>query len=223
MTPPASGRAARQAVVFLHGYGSNGDDLIGLAPYFAQGLPDAVFYSPHAPFPWEGGFFGGKQWFSLAGYEPDKLRTAAGAAELDRDFFAGAEAAAAHLDPFLESVLARHQLPAAKLALVGFSQGTMMALHVALRRKPALAGVVGFSGALVGARRLARDIAARPPVLLVHGANDPVVPVEAMAGIVAALKANAVPVESHVIPGLEHGIDGAGAALAAKFLQEKLA
>ncbi|MCB2106618.1 MAG: alpha/beta fold hydrolase [Rhodobacteraceae bacterium] len=221
---PASGGTAKQAVVFLHGYGASGDDLIGLAPYFARALPDAAFYSPHAPEPWEGGFFGGRQWFSLAGYDPDLLRHDGPARQrLDGKILAGAENAAPVLNAFLDDVLSHHGLAPDKLALVGFSQGTMMALHVGLRRPKRLAGIVGFSGAIAAPDRLPAEIKSRPPIILIHGAADPVVPVEALADVKNALRDSNVEFSAHVIPGLQHGIDDQGAALAAKFLQENLA
>lgn len=220
---PDSGKPARQLVVLLHGYGSNGDDLIGLAPYFSQALPDAAFYSPHAPEPWEGGMFGGRQWFSLAGYDPEAFRrnpeTMAG---LERSFFDGATRSAEALNTFMDRILSEHGIAARQLALIGFSQGTMMALHTAPRRADALGGVVGFSGAIVSGDRLAGEAKSRPPFLLVHGDADPVVPVEALDEVQKALQSARIPFQSHVVPDLQHGIDPTGAALAAQFLREKL-
>lgn len=220
---PASNGAAKQAVVFLHGYGSNGDDLIGLAPFFAQALPDAAFYSPNAPEPWEGGGFGGRQWFTLVGYDPELLRgTPAAAADMDRAFFDGATRSAVVLNQYLDKILQDLKLPASKLAVIGFSQGTMMALHTVPRRATPIGGVVGFSGALVGAERLPNEVKSRPPFLLIHGDADPVVPVQALSNVEKALKSAQIPYESHIMRGLEHGIDQPGAMLAAKFLQAKL-
>ncbi|MBL8642715.1 MAG: dienelactone hydrolase family protein [Rhodospirillaceae bacterium] len=220
---PAQGSAAESAVIFLHGYGSNGDDLIGLAPFFAQTLPKTVFYSPNAPEPWEGGFFGGRQWFTLAGYDPEALRRQAGHMKgvYDR-MFEGAVKASAFLNTYIDQTMAHHKLPASKVALIGFSQGTMMALHAGLRRAESLAAIVGFSGAMVGASKLAAEIKSRPPVLLVHGEDDPVVPVEALPEIEKALKANNVPCDALTIPGLQHGIEQTGALRAAAFLKSKL-
>lgn len=220
---PTSGKPARHLIVLLHGYGSNGDDLIGLAPYFSQALPDAAFYSPHAPEPWEGGMMGGRQWFSLVGYDPEAFRrnpeTMAG---LEKAFLQGAERSAAVLNTFLDRILAEHKLTSRHLALIGFSQGTMMALHTAPRRKDAIAGVVGFSGAIVSGDRLAAEAVSRPPFLLVHGDADPVVPVEALGEVQKALQSARIPFQSRVVPDLQHGIDPTGAALAAQFLREKL-
>jgi phospholipase/carboxylesterase len=221
--PPADQKPPASAVIFLHGYGSSGDDLIGLAPFFAQHLPSSVFYSPHAPDPWEGGMFGGRQWFSLNGYDPEALRRdPARMGGLYEKMFEGAVQATIFLDFFIDQVAAHHGLNANKIALIGFSQGTMMALHAGLRRAEALAAIVGFSGAMVGGSKLKNEIKSRPPILLLHGAEDPVVPVQALDEIKTVLAANAVALEAHVIPGLQHGIDQTGAERAAEFLKTKL-
>lgn len=217
---PASSGKTRQAVILLHGYGADGSDLIGLAPYLAAALPDCAFHSPDAPQPCEMSPFG-RQWFSLADYDPELLRRhpdtmqPAYAAMLD-----GARLAAPAIEAFVAEVIARHALSGPEaVALIGFSQGTMMSLHVALRLGTPLAGVVGFSGALLGAEALAGEIAARPPVLLVHGEADPVVPVQATALAAGTLRAAGVEVATHTRPGLQHGIDDDGLALAQAFLR----
>jgi phospholipase/carboxylesterase len=220
---PANRKPATSAVIFLHGYGSNGDDLIGLAPFFAQTLPGTAFYSPHAPEPWEGGMFGGKQWFSLAGYDPEApRRDPARMGGLYERMYAGAVKASTFLDGFIDQAAAHHGLAADKIALIGFSQGTMMALHAGLRRPQQLGAIVGFSGAMVGGTKLKDEIKSRPPVILFHGSDDPVVPVQALDEIKAVLAANNVQHESHVIPGLQHGIDPTGAERAAAFLKKHL-
>ena len=221
--PPATGQPPDAAVVILHGYGANGDDLIGLAPFFAGSLPNAIFYAPNAPHPWEGGGFGGRQWFGLPGYDPmamqrdTNLRT-----ERFKAMTAGAAFAAVPLNRFIDQVLAHHDLKANRLALLGFSQGTMMALYVGLRRPQQIAVILGFSGALVGADKIAGEIVAKPPVSLVHGADDPVVPVQCAADIETALTPLGVAVEKHIIPGLQHGIDPGGAQIGAAFLKRHL-
>ncbi len=205
---PASGGAARQLVVFLHGWGADGNDLISLAGELARLLPDAAFVSPHAPEPCDMNPMG-RQWFGLSEMNMAVMT-------------AGAKAAAPVLDAFLDAELARHGLSDAQLALVGFSQGTMMALHSALRRPRPCAGVVGFSGLLVAPEALAAEIVSRPPVLLVHGEADPVVPFWALGASGAALEKAGVAVETHGRPNLAHGIDPQGFALAAGFLQRQL-
>jgi len=200
--------SARSLVVLLHGLGADGNDLISLAPLLAQQLPQAAFVSPHAPFPCDMAPFG-RQWFSLQDRDPAAL-------------LGGVRLAAPVLGAFLDAELARHGLGDDRLALVGFSQGTMMALFVALRRAEPCAAVVGYSGALIGAEVLPDDIASRPPVLLVHGEADEVVPVRALSAAVTALQANGVPVESETRRGLGHGIDERGLALGADFLARNL-
>ncbi len=167
---PRSG-AAKQLVVFLHGYGANGDDLISLGREWQSLLPDAAFVSPNAPEPIPD-YPMGRQWFGLTFRDPDER-------------WRGVVKARPALDDFLDAELARHKLPPSALALVGFSQGTMMALHTGLRR-PALAAIVGYSGVLVTpakqelAAAAAGEITVKPPVLLVHGDQDEVIPAQAL-------------------------------------------
>ena len=202
---PASGDAARQLVVFLHGLGADGHDLISLSAAFAGSLPDAAFVSPHAPFPCDMAPTG-RQWFSLQ----ETAMTA---------MAAGAAAARPSLDAFLDAELTRLGLEDSALALVGFSQGTMMALDCALRRPRPLAAVVGFSGMLIAPELLAREILSRPPVLLLHGTVDFVVPFQAMEAARQGLSAMAVPVEALARPGLAHGIDPQGVSKAVTHLE----
>jgi phospholipase/carboxylesterase len=207
---PKSGGSPKQLVVFLHGYGSNGEDLISLAPYWADLLPDAEFVSPNAPFPCEQNPFGGFQWFGLEERNPAMM-------------LAGARAAATVLDAFLDDALKARGLDESKLALVGFSQGTMMSLHVGPRRGIAPAAIVGYSGALIGADALAADVKSKPPVLLVHGMADQVVPFAAMATAAQVLQSLGVKVESLARPGLPHSIDPEGLTRGGRFLQENFA
>ena len=207
-TGPASGGAPKQVVILAHGLGANGDDLIGLAPYYAQALPDALFISPNAPFACDMGGFG-YQWFSYQDRAPGPV-------------LAGVRAAAPILDAFIDSVLSETGLPDDKLALVGFSQGTMMSLFVSLRRAKPIAGIVGYSGRLIAPETLAAEIKSRPPVVLVHGDRDDVVPVSVLPEAVSTLKATGVPVESYVRPGLPHSIDAEGIEIGAEFLARVL-
>jgi len=200
----ASGAAPSSLVVFLHGLGADGADLIALADPLSQVMPDSEFVSPDAPFPCDMAPVG-RQWFSLQQREPAAL-------------LAGARSAAPYVDAFLDAELARTGLGPERLALVGFSQGTMMSLFCALRRPQAVAGVVGFSGLLIAPEVLPVEIVSKPPVLLVHGTDDPVVPFAAMAAAEAGLRAAGVAVESHGRPGLPHGIDPGGLQLAAQAL-----
>ena len=205
---PASGGPARQLVVFLHGWGADGGDLISLAPELARGLPEAAFVSPHGPEPCDMNPMG-RQWFGLSEMSMPKM-------------LAGARAAAPAIDAFLDAELARLGLSDRQLALVGFSQGTMMALHVALRRPQPCAAIVGYSGLLVAPEALDAEMVSRPPVLLIHGEADPVVPFWALGAATSALERLGVSVESHGRPGLQHGIDPVGMGLAAAFLAHHL-
>lgn len=206
--PPASGGPAKQLVVLCHGIGADGNDLIGLAPYWAPLLPDAAFISPNAPFPCDMAPFG-RQWYSLQDRSPAMIE-------------AGSRAAAPILDAFLDTQLAAHGLDDSSLALVGFSQGTMMSLFVGLRRKAACAGILGYSGRLVAPESLAAEMTAAPPVCLIHGEADAVVPFESLALARHALDGAGVPVETHARPGLGHSIDDWGLRAGGEFLARTL-
>ena len=205
---PHGGGPARHLVVLLHGLGADGHDLIQLAPYLGQAAPDAAFVAPHAPEACDMAPTG-LQWFSLQEQSPRAIE-------------AGAVGAAPALDAFLDAELARHGLGSDALALCGFSQGAMMALHRGLHRPAGAACVCAWSGVLPGAEQLASTIAARPPTLLVHGDADPVVPPQALEAARTALDANAVPVTAEPRPGLSHGIDERGIELAGAFLRRYL-
>lgn len=202
--PPASGKAPKQLIVLLHGYGADGEDLIGLAQPLSPLLPDAVFHAPNAPYPCDGNPMG-YQWFGISQLDPHLM-------------FAGTRGAAPFAEAFLDSMLATYGLTEADTALIGFSQGTMMSLHIGLRREKPVAGIVGFSGVLAGMDSLKGEIRSRPPVLLVHGDADELIPVQLMDRTETALKACGVPVESHVARGVGHGIDQTGLQLCAQFL-----
>lgn len=209
MALSAAGGAPRSVVMFLHGYGSNGEDLIGLAPYWRDALPDTVFLAPNAPEICPGAP-GGYQWWGFDTPGADAR-------------VAGARRAAVVLNAYIDDQLARYALTEDRLALVGFSQGTMVALHVAPRRERRLAGVVGFSGMLVAPDALAAEVRTKPPVLLVHGDADTVVPPTALQEAGAALKALDFEIAAYLSPGLEHSIDAAGLRLGGDFLKRHLA
>ncbi len=206
---PAAGGATRELVVLLHGYGSDGNDLISLAPLLGQALPNAAFVSPHAPFPCEMAPMG-RQWFSLENID-------------DAARYSGAESVRPMLDSFLDSELKAHGVTESRLSLLGFSQGAMMALHTALRRPQTIAGVVGFSGRLIGAEHLDRDLRTKPLCLLVHGGSDPVVPAQLLGEAVQALQAAGLSVDYALRPGLGHSIDEEGLRRAVAFLRQVLA
>ena len=208
---PRSG-APRQLVVFLHGYGADGNDLIDIGRAWQQLLPQAAFVSPHAPESC-GQAPVGRQWFALTFRNPDER-------------WIGVNKAAPLLERFLDGELARRKLPPSALALVGFSQGTMMALHVGLRRAVAPAAIVGYSGLLVersdgDAEKFAAEITSRPPVLLVHGDRDDLIPPQALFQATQGLAALGVPVEWHLSAGVGHGIDAEGLRHGGEFLARR--
>lgn len=210
---PRSG-TAKQLVVFLHGYGADGNDLIEIGRAWQGLLPSAAFVSPHAPQPC-GQAPVGREWFPLTFRDPDER-------------WIGVNQAAPALDAFLDAELQRRNLPPQALALVGFSQGTMMALHVGLRRAVAPAAIVGYSGMLVVPETVdpdafAAEITSRPPVLLVHGDEDQLIPVQALMHAAQGLAALEVPAEWHISPGIGHGIDQEGLRHGAEFLAKQFA
>jgi phospholipase/carboxylesterase len=205
---PASGGPARSLVILLHGYGSNGDDLITLGLDWRTALPDTAFVAPDAPEPCPGAP-DGYQWWGITSFD----RTA---------MVGGVARAAPVLDAFIDAELASRGLSEANLALVGFSQGAMMALHVGPRRPHAVAGIVGYSGMLADEEAVGGAGLARPPVLLIHGDADPMVPLSAFDRAQAALTEAGYAVETHVSRGLGHGIDPVGVALGRQFLARVL-
>lgn len=206
---PASGGAPRSLVLLLHGVGADGFDLIDLAPNWGKAVPDALFVAPHGPEPCDIAPHG-RQWFSLADRTPARLE-------------AGVRVGAAHLSAFLDAETARLGLGAADVALMGFSQGAMTALFAGLRRDRAPAAILAYAGRLIGPQLLPAEIRSRPPVLLVHGDADDIVPIEGSREAERVLTGLGVPVEAAWRPGLAHGIDEAGISLGALTLQRHLA
>jgi len=204
--PPLSGGPARQLVIMLHGLGADGADLISLAYHWARVLPHAAFIAPNGPAECDMAPYG-YQWFSLKDWTPEKL-------------LAGAKTAEVIVNAYIDHQLALHGLSDEHLALVGFSQGAMMAMHLGLHRPHACAGIVGFSGALVGGPDLPATIKSRPPVLLFHGDDDEVVPVMNLGTAIAHLKAAGVSASGVTRPGLAHAIDMEGIMRAGDFLKK---
>jgi phospholipase/carboxylesterase len=199
---PARNGIAKQLVVFLHGYGADGNDLIAIGKQWQNMMPDTAFVAPNAPTPCLRSQSGGRQWFTLDTFEPEEQ-------------WEGVNQAAPGLIDFINTELKRYGLDESRLLLVGFSQGTMLALHVGLRLAKAPAGILGFSGAIVGPEFLneatARSASGRPPaILLIHGNQDEVIPVEALFLSAEELSKAGFPCEWHLSPGIGHGIDAGG-------------
>lgn len=205
-----SGKAS-SLVIFLHGYGADGADLLGLADPLAPNLPGTVFLAPDAPEPCAGNPFG-RQWFPIPWLDGS---TEAAAAE-------GLRRSSEDLDAFLDARLAEEGMTPDRLAVVGFSQGTMMALHVLPRRPAPVAGIVAFSGRLLQPERLAAEAVSRPPVLLVHGDQDPMVPFADMGLAGQALTEAGFETYGHVMKGTGHGIAPDGLSVALAFLSDRL-
>lgn len=199
--PAATGKA-NALVILCHGYGADGNDLIALAPHWQRLVPDAAFVAPNGPERCASG--PGYQWFPIGRLDPHELAH-------------GVASAAPILNGFIESELAHHGLTADRLALVGFSQGTMLSLAVGLSRGAKPAAILGYSGLLAGAPP--HDPGADcPPVMLVHGEADPMIPADALFMSAGALGAAGASVQWHLSRGLGHGIDGDGVALGGEFL-----
>jgi phospholipase/carboxylesterase len=211
---PRGGALARQLVVFLHGYGADGNDLIDIGRAWQPLMPEAAFVSPHAPEPC-GQAPMGRQWFPLTFRDPDER-------------WRGVNKAAPILERFLNTELQRRKLPPSALALVGFSQGTMMALHVGLRRSAAPLAIIGYSGLLVtpsegDVAKVAVEIRSRPPILLVHGDRDDLIPPEALFLASNGLAELGMSVEWHLSAGIGHGIDQEGLRHGGEFLARAIA
>ena len=207
---PKSGRI-KSAVIFLHGYGADGNDLLGLADPLMPHLPDTLFLAPDAPERCAGTPFG-RQWFPIPWLDGSTEEAAA----------QGMQAAVVDLNAFVDAVLAENELTPAQLAIVGFSQGTMMALETFPRRAEAVAGIVAFSGRLLRPEALEAEAMSKPPVLLAHGDQDPVVPFADMGLAGDALVQAGFETYAHVMKGTPHGIAPDGLSVALSFLKEKL-
>ncbi len=201
---PHAGGKPGHLVILLHGYGADGNDLIGLAPVQAPLMPDVVFHAPNAPYPCEGNPMG-FQWFGISRLDPEVAA-------------AGVRSAAPFVEQFLDDTMAKYGLDESKTVLIGFSQGTMMSLHVGLRRAKPLAGIVGFSGMLAAPEALATEIKSKPPVLLIHGDSDEMLPAVLTQRAAHTLQENGVEVGVHIAKGVGHGIDQAGLSHCARFL-----
>lgn len=205
---PTSGSPPDSLIVLLHGLGADGNDLFSLTSLLSEHFPKAVFVAPNAPYPCDMSPFG-YQWFSLQ----------------DRSFAAmsaGVKSVAPVLDAFLDTELRRYGINENRLVLLGFSQGTMMALHVALRRTRPCACILGFSGALVIEGDISNEIVSRMPIFLSHGDSDDVVPIEALEKAARTLGAAGLAVQTNKEVGLGHSIGQQGLNLGLNFMLQHL-
>lgn len=203
---PTSGSKAKQLVIMLHGLGADGDDLFGLVPYFAKDLPDAHFICPNAPFKCDMSPYG-RQWFSLMVRE-------------EKPILEGVQKAEPILNNFIEDKKKELGLEDKDIALLGFSQGTMLSLHTALRREKPLACVLGYSGALVAPHLLKEEMKSKPEVCLIHGEADEVVPFDAFNNAMSVLQKQGLAAHGYSQEGLGHGIDPAGMKIGTKFIKD---
>ena len=210
---PAPSGKTDSILLLLHGVGADGKDLVGLAPLFQGVLPNTLCVSPNAPNAFDmgpAGFGGGYQWFSLKDTSPDAM-------------IAGVKKASATLDKYITALLEEYNLPASKLGILGFSQGIMTGLYTALRLPEPVACVAGYSGLVIGDENMPNEVTAKPPVMLVHGAEDDIVPANLLDISKAALEEVGVKADTHLRPGLAHGIDEEGIKMGIAFVQQHLA
>ena len=207
LQPLTDGRP-KQIVLLLHGYGSSGADLISLAPHWQRDLPDALFLAPNAPQRLSY-MSSGYQWWPLAAFTPQALAL-------------GAASAAPAIGAFIDRKLKQYALTEANLAIVGFSQGTMMALHVGFRRPRQVAAIIGYSGMLTGGHELSHVPITKPPVLLIHGSADPIVPIAALHSAKSELEHLGIDVTTHISPGVGHSVDPVGLRMGGEFVATAL-
>ncbi|MGE3147625.1 MAG: alpha/beta hydrolase [Pseudorhodoplanes sp.] len=200
----------RHLVVFLHGYGADGNDLIDIGRAWQPILPHTAFVSPHAP-ERVAGAPSGRQWYAINSSRPEER-------------WQSSNASAAALAQFLDAELGRRNLSPSALALVGFSQGTQMALRAGLARPVAPAGIVGYSGMLslpAEPENVAAAVRSRPPIILIHGDADQVIPIDALFQTTQILAELEIPAEWHISHGIGHGIDGEGLRHGGEFLRRR--
>ena len=205
---PTAGGTPTQLIMLLHGVGADGRDLIEMAPHLGQIFPNAAFVAPNAPNRYDQGL-SGYQWISSG-------------IRVEAEVIAAVQESAAILNTFIDKELQDHGIGPDKLALVGFSQGTMMSLYTAPRRAQPIAGVLGYSGRLVGGDQLAAETVSRPPIFLAHGEMDPVVPVESMDVAERILSESGFSVQTLRCPNLGHSIDEDGLVQGTQFLRTAL-
>jgi len=204
---PLNKESPKQLIIFCHGYGADGNDLIGLANYFQNALPNAVFLSPNAPQKCLMNPLG-YQWFDFQSGDPALI-------------WKGVFEAAEILNSFIDDQLNKYSLTNKDLALIGFSQGTMMSLHVGLRRKEPMRAIVGFSGKLIAGELLKNDLTSKPPIYLIHGEEDPMVPHQETLEAAKILSLNDIEVQTHISANTPHSIAEDGLNIAVDFISSK--
>ena len=209
------------AVVMLHGYGADGNDLIQLAPIFSNDLPNTIFLSPNAPDITSHGV--GRQWFNIDFYSPELIRNnKQELISLLSRMHNGAQNSSLLIEDFIETIKINYNLDNKDIVLMGFSQGTMMAMNTGLTLTNPLAGIVGFSGALMGENEIIKKITHPPPVVLIHGNDDDLIPPEATIHMQAVLSKNNIKVNHHILSNVGHNINEEGISIAKKFLIKNL-
>lgn len=210
---PKHGKAAKKAIIILHGVGADGENLMGIVPHLADSLPDTYFIAPNGPEQYQDGSISvngsyGFQWFSLWDRSYDQLKK-------------GVENASNILKDFIDEVKNRLEIEYTDITLIGFSQGCMTALHTALRmdQNKQLAGMLGYSGGMIANQLEAKEISSKPPICLIHGEADPVVPFDRSLYAEEALRDLGIDIAAHIIPGLPHSIDYNGIEIGKNFLQ----
>jgi phospholipase/carboxylesterase len=205
---PANGAAPTSLAILLHGVGSDGNDLMGLVPHWANFLPGTEFVSPHAPYPYDMAAQG-RQWFALQDFSPEAM-------------FNGVSETTPILQEFIYGELERTGVPSDRLVLVGFSQGTMMSLHVGFCSEPPIAGVLGYSGRMILDQTGQLGVKYKPPAMLIHGDGDDLVPVDSMLEAVQQLSSHGARAQWHICQGLGHSIDQQGLGIGGRFLRDCL-
>ena len=204
---PLDNNKPEQLIIFCHGYGADGNDLIGLANYFQNILPKAFFISPNAPEKCPLNPLG-YQWFDFQSNDPALI-------------WSKILEAANTLNSFIDEQLEKFNLLDKDLALIGFSQGTMMSLHVGLRRSETMRAIVGFSGKLVGPEMLEKDLISKPPIYLIHGEQDPMVPYQDTLDAAKVLKSKNIDIQTHISSNTQHSIAEDGLKIAVDFISSK--
>lgn len=204
-------KSPKYLVIFLHGYGSNGENLIQLANEFQPILQDSYFIAPNSIEPWEGGFPNSYQWFSLyAGFERKALDVLAPKIKIANQI----------LLKFIEEQLQKFNLSYENLILIGFSQGSMMSIYQGLIMSKKIAGIISFSGKVVEPTIIGDKIISKPNICLIHGTQDSVLPFTNFHEAQQILKKYEVPFEAHAIDHLDHTIDIRAVRIAQNFVKK---